>query len=91
MVSESVIVLVSRADTVQEKSLKNLESQEYWILNNPLFQAISNFWGMRNNSDHFPDWEFYRIALYIPGNCNKQDDSGKIEILILILSVFLFI
>lgn len=55
MVSESVIVLVSRADTVQEKSLKNLESQEYWILNNPLFQAISNFWGMRNNSDHFPD------------------------------------
>ncbi|WP_207717887.1 hypothetical protein [Blautia obeum] len=27
MVSESVIVLVSRADTVQEKSLKNLESE----------------------------------------------------------------
>ena len=67
----------------------NLESQEYWILNNLVFQ---NFHVWRNT-------ELFRLfsRLGITQNnsvilrkLQKQDDSGKIEILILILSVFLF-
>ena len=69
MVSESVQLSVSRADSWQ-KNL-NLESQEYWIFEQSIIPTISKFGRM-----------FRKLQ--------KQDDSGKIEILILILSVFLF-